>query len=365
MITVEEAINNFYKEKSKYESLLDKNKRAIIKDKELSWKEKRIEYKKIKPKCINCNRPVGSKFTITHETNVVDDKYRVLRAICGDRVNPCNLNININAGSYKNINSNLKNHENELKEYKMKIIADKNKLLFGYISTEEAIKNFEEGKENLAFINEILSYFYKNYNDIFDNNEKKDVLKQLITSSYLNINEIKDSIKKFQKTNNTQYCKDAVTIYTNQLKPQLQKIMNLKYSSSFVDYDNKTGIYSLIQQKHTIQDLENEDVKPKINNYEKGIANVIKNNTKKVRDVPTIKKNITRKKTLLTIEEEPESEDPESEESDSEEREFKEREFKERELENPELEEQEMKQFKFKNNRYNSDEESEIEDDSL
>ena len=50
MISVEEAINNFYKEKSKYESLLEKDKKSIIKNNDLSWKEKRVEYKKLKPK---------------------------------------------------------------------------------------------------------------------------------------------------------------------------------------------------------------------------------------------------------------------------------------------------------------------------
>ena len=361
MISVEEAINNFYKEKSKYESLLDKTKRAIIKDTELSWKEKRNEYKKNKPKCINCKRPVGSNFTITHDDT--NDSHRILRAICGDRVNPCNFNININAGSYNNIISNLHNEEADLKQQKMKIIEEKNKLLFGYISTEEAISRFDESKDDISAISELLSYYYGIYNKIFDNDGKKAELKQFLSSSYLIINEIKDSIKNFEKTNNTQYCKDAVTMYVNQLKPQLEKIMNLKYSSSFVDYDNKTGIYSLIQQKYTIKDIESANVEPKVNNYEKGTENVTQNKTKKVRNEPTpiIKKNITRKKPLLTIEEDDE-EEPELEEPEFDKNELEENEFDKNNLDENELE---LKDFKFKNNKYSSDEESEIEEDSL
>jgi transposase-like protein len=192
MISVEEAINNFYKEKSKYESLLEKDKKSIIKNKDLSWKEKRLEYKKLKPKCINCKRPVGSIFTITHDSNKSDEP-RILRATCGDKVNPCNFNININPGSYYNIVTDLKKEEAELKKYKLKIIDEKNKLLFGYVSTEDAVNNFEEIKNDITGSSQLLELYYKEYNNVFDNEEKKSELKQLLTSSYLFINQIKNA----------------------------------------------------------------------------------------------------------------------------------------------------------------------------
>ena len=306
MITVEEAINNFYKEKSKYESLLEKDKKMIIKNNDLSWKEKRLEYKKLKPKCVNCKRPVGSIFTITNDENKLNNS-RILRAICGDRVNPCNFNININPGSYNNILTELKKEEDELKRFKFKIIDEKNKLLFGYISTEDAVESFERIKNDITGSSELLEIYYREYNNVFDNEEKKTALKQLQTSSYLFINQIKEAIKNYEKTHNTQYCKDAVTMYVEQLKPMLDKIMALKYSASFVDYDSKTGMYSLIQQKYTIKNTEIINDEPKVINYEKGVAVVPQNKTKKARDEPTVKKNVTKKKQLL-IEEDSDSE---------------------------------------------------------
>uniref|UniRef100_A0A6C0IGI1 Uncharacterized protein n=1 Tax=viral metagenome TaxID=1070528 RepID=A0A6C0IGI1_9ZZZZ len=298
MISVEEAINNFYKEKSKYESLLEKDKKSIIKNKELSWKEKRLEYKKLKPKCVNCKRPVGSIFTITHDSSKLNE-FRILRATCGDRVNPCNFNININPGSYNNIVTDLKKEEDDLKKYKMKIIDEKNKLLFGYISTEDAVTNFEEIKNDITTSSELLGLYYKEYNNVFDNEEKKSMLKQLLSSSYLLINQIKNAIKNYEKTHNTQYCQDAVTMYIEQLKPILDKIMNLKYSASFVDYDIKNGVYSLIQQKYTIRNIESMNVEPQVINFEKGVAVVPQNKTKKARDEPSVKKNVTKKRQLL------------------------------------------------------------------
>jgi hypothetical protein len=41
------------------------------------WKEKRNEYKQLKPKCINCKRPVGTIFSIKHSGNQNDD-FRML-----------------------------------------------------------------------------------------------------------------------------------------------------------------------------------------------------------------------------------------------------------------------------------------------
>ena len=309
MISVEEAINNFYKEKSKYESLLDKDKKSIIKNKGLSWKEKRVEYNKLKPKCVNCKRPVGSIFSVTHDNSNMQE-IRILRATCGDRVNPCNFNININPGSYSNIVAVLKKEELDLKKYKMKIIDEKNKLLFGYVSTEDAINKFDEFKNEIKSSSELLGHYYDEYNLVFDNEEKKMTLKQLISSSYLFINEIKDAIKNFEKTKNTQYCQDAVTMYVKQLKPVLNQILGLKYSASFVDYDTKTGIYSLIQQKHTIKNTESMEVEPQVITYEKGIETSSQSKTKKARDEPSSKKNVTKKKKLVIEEDsEPEIED--------------------------------------------------------
>ena len=96
MKTWQDGINDFYKLKRDYESAIDKEVKKL--DKGLSIHEKRREFKKLKPKCIDCNRPVGTLFTIKYDK---DQDGRILSAICGDRVDPCNLNINI--FTYNNI----------------------------------------------------------------------------------------------------------------------------------------------------------------------------------------------------------------------------------------------------------------------
>lgn len=61
-----EALNEFFKLKSKYETQISANKKKIINDASLSKREKRSEFLKLKPKCINCQRPGGTKFQVIY-----------------------------------------------------------------------------------------------------------------------------------------------------------------------------------------------------------------------------------------------------------------------------------------------------------
>ena len=61
--TVDNVVNEYYKLKNKYETEINNNKRRIINNKSLSNKEKRSEFQKLKPKCVNCHRPGGTIFS--------------------------------------------------------------------------------------------------------------------------------------------------------------------------------------------------------------------------------------------------------------------------------------------------------------
>ena len=90
-----DALNTYYSLKNQYENNFNKDKNKIKNTPGLSWREKRLEFQKLKKKCINCKRPVGTKFqTITEEN--LDERHLI--AVCGDRANPCPLNIDLNIG---------------------------------------------------------------------------------------------------------------------------------------------------------------------------------------------------------------------------------------------------------------------------
>jgi hypothetical protein len=186
MISFNEALNNYYEFKTLYERSYDKEKRDIINNKKLSWNEKRSRFQKLKPKCINCKRPVGTIFSRKKS----EDEYsgfKTLSAVCGDRVNPCKLNINLKLDSVETLENNIKELDNSIQEDKNEIIQKKNELLFGYITSETAINIFESYKTNLNDSYELKNFFLELLISKTDNVEKQQELKDLLAEYYITI----------------------------------------------------------------------------------------------------------------------------------------------------------------------------------
>jgi hypothetical protein len=278
--SVENAINDFYKLKNKYERQNTIYKNKIANNVLLSSKERKKEISKLKPKCINCNRPGGTIFSNKFYSNDNGD-YRELKAMCGIISNPCNLNINIQIGKYELLTDILNEIENEIKQYKNEIIDEKNKLLFGFITTDEAIQKFEDIKDYISNFTSLLNQYLDLYVQIIDNTEKKNQLTIDIEKSYNYIDQIKESVKNFNENNNTQYIRDAVNIYASNLKPLLNDIANLKYRQQFVHYDEDLKTYYLVQNKYTIKNLEYTSFNDTVVSYDVGFKpETIKQNAK-------------------------------------------------------------------------------------
>jgi hypothetical protein len=246
-----DTLDQYYRYKDKYESNVKKEKNQIIKLEGLSWREKRAEYMKIKPKCINCRRPVGSIFSTKKQ-----DDGRHLIALCGDRKQPCPFNININLGLVQNIQENLRNDETELNEYKHKVIIDKNDLLFGYITAEEAVSKFDKLKEQVSEFTKIYEFTLQTYLNVVDNEEKKAELEKQQLEFYNNLDNFNLMINQYNSTQNTQLVVDAVELYTNSIQPRANEIMNKKYVYNGVEYNEDDNTFHLIQLSITNENLE-------------------------------------------------------------------------------------------------------------
>jgi hypothetical protein len=253
---VKESLNEYFKLKQKYESEIAANKKKIINNTTLSNREKRSEFVKLKPKCINCKRPGGSIFKIlfTPEDSKTES-YREYNAMCGIISNPCNFKIKIRCGSTELLSDILKNIEDEIKDIKNEIINDKNKLLFGFIETDEAINRFEQSKEMVSMFTSLYDDYLTKYNTIFDNEDKKKELEEATTNSYIQINLIRDCIKKSDETGSNAFISDAINIYDTTLMPLLITIRNLKYNENFVSHNVATNSCNLIQNKHSLTNL--------------------------------------------------------------------------------------------------------------
>lgn len=247
-----DALNTYYSLKSQYEKNMTKEKNKIIKTDGLSWNEKRMEFRKLKQKCINCKRPVGSIF----KTKFKHDEERHLIALCGDQTNPCPLNIDINIGYMVNMLDFIQSDEAEIAKYKKDIIKEKNDMLFGYTNSEEAVKRFDEIKDSISSIMSSYEYTLNLYLNIVDNKEKKEEKNKREAELFLDVNNFKKMISDYEKTQDVQFISDAIEVYINTILPTSNKVRNLKYAQSYVEYNEDDETYTLIQKPTTMEQLE-------------------------------------------------------------------------------------------------------------
>jgi hypothetical protein len=275
---VKEALNEYFKLKRTYENKIYDNKKKIINNVTLSNREKRSEFLKLKPKCINCQRPGGTIFKIIgFEGTSTEESHREYNATCGIIADPCNLNIKIKIGKVELMPDLLNTIQKEITDTKNEIIDNKNKLLFGFLTAENVLENFEDLKENVNHFSSLYDAYLYNYNSIVDNEKKKTELDESITTYYIQIEEIKNCIKKMNETNNMQYAHDAANIYANILQPLNDKIRSLKYNETMVWHNDEFNTCNLIQTKYSISNLSYSSFEDKVVSYDVGL----KANTKK------------------------------------------------------------------------------------
>jgi hypothetical protein len=269
---VKEALNEYFKLKLNYEIGIMINKKNIMNNTMLSNKEKRSEFLKLKPKCINCKRPGGTRFETTFFAETEDEEaYRQHSATCGIIADPCNLNIKIQVGKVELLPELLNSIQNDIKIEKDKLIDNKNKQLFGYLTTEEVLNNFDVLKDKISYFAALYDAYLDTYNNIVDNDKIKEELSETITDTYIQINQIKDCIKKMNETDNVQYARDAVNIYVNTLVPLMNKSRTLKYNENMVWYNNDTHTCNLIQNKYSIQNLSYSSFQSRVVEYNIGL----------------------------------------------------------------------------------------------
>ena len=289
--TPDEAINEFYRLKDKYESTYyEKYVKPIIRSNK-SKREKRVEYSKLpKHECINCKRNVGTLWDINIDTK---NNIRYFKAKCGDKNDPCPLDIQIDYSvrefKYKEIIMGLA----DIEKIKLNIIKEKNNALF---FNKDVADIFNKLTEDLKFETEHTGYIIES-NILTNNNPEKAVLlKQTIDEFGKGfILPFKQMIKEYNETNNELILNQAVTFYINEMIPKLKEILSLKYDVSMVEFDESQNIYKLIQLPNTLESneyyIKSDD---KVVKFIRGVRKE-KNKTRKELDTRITSKKKTRK----------------------------------------------------------------------
>ena len=242
----ETELKKYFTIKSKYQSEYNKKKHAIIMDDDLSKREKRSKVARIRMKCVGCKRPVGTIFS---------DENRTYSAVCGDTVAPCPLDISIQKSVTINARMALHEEYNTNNNTMNDIISLKLKLLFGLVSEDDMLMEFDELKKKHSDTSSYINML----ETIVDLN--KDEREQLIRENEeelaTHIETFKELIKEYNKDLSTSTLRDAIELYINDILKTNENINSNKFQHRTVEEcfeDEKKKC--LIQSFNTIDHFE-------------------------------------------------------------------------------------------------------------
>jgi hypothetical protein len=211
-MNLEEAINEYYRLEQKY----NQEKNQLISSLVGEKKEKRRAFQRLPPpKCVGCQRTVGSIFT----RQVIGEQTH-LHVICGDATTPCTLLLDIGLPVIQDIEIVLKNTQDEIIQIKQEIIHIKNKLLFGYITEKQAIAQLENMSQTLIEKTKTFEYIYQTY---FMQLEKRDTTDDMINLGQ-KIQTFQILVKEFRESSNIGKLENANDWLFNEIQPLVRQI---------------------------------------------------------------------------------------------------------------------------------------------
>ena len=239
-----ESLNTYFEMKEEYQTKVYDMKKHVF-NKAKSKKAAKKMMAELKPKCINCNRPVGSFFS---------NEGRNYLARCGDAKNPCNLDIKIFAGEYGLLDTFIDTFQREIQDKKQHIIKQKLDTLFNYIGEREAITLFKKELEEYTEVNTFLKELMDEYTVLNFNEERKEKVQKKIAHISTVQERFNDLIEKYNQTDNRELLKDAMTVYINDIKPEMENLQMMKYETMEV---NKEGSdYVIFQKEYRLDKID-------------------------------------------------------------------------------------------------------------
>ena len=219
---VKQAVNEYYALKSRYEE----HKKTVIKkimDGKGYKKERVQKARNAVFKCINCGKEGGTVFT-------KEDNH--LRATCGNKQNPCNLDIEILA-SLTLSDEEILQTQKEMDVAKQKIVEIKMNTLFGYTTEENSVKEFErnlkiiranqKNQTDLANNLKEVSYY-----DMQNDTKRTSIVSKKMQDVYSELAEIRRIMREYEIDGNQRLLKDVAQKHKT-IKEILNVVQSIKY----------------------------------------------------------------------------------------------------------------------------------------
>jgi hypothetical protein len=219
---VKQAVNEYYALKSRYEE----HKKTVIKKimDGKGYKRERVQKaRNAMFKCINCGKEGGTIFT-------KEDNH--LRAACGNKENPCNLDIEILA-SLTLSDEEILETQREMDVAKQKIVEIKMNTLFGYTTEENSVKEFERNLRIIAANKKNQTDLANNlkevsYYDMQNDTKRTSIVSKKMQDVYSELAEIRRIMREYEIDGNKRLLKDVAQKHKT-IKEMLNVIQSIKY----------------------------------------------------------------------------------------------------------------------------------------
>ena len=139
--------------------------------------------------------------------------------------------------------------------------------MFQYITEEEAVKIFQETKEELDLYTMGYNVDFQLYLEKTTNSEVQDDLKESIRKLLQHKSDMKEMLSQYYIQKDNRIFNTIVSLYTTQVIPLLDTIRELKYRYIELEYNSDDETYQLNTKKYLIRDIEtntNEEDEPRL-----------------------------------------------------------------------------------------------------
>jgi len=256
--TVQEALNAYYKLKHTYDTNVLKRKRSILKDKSFTRTRMKQKLSDLKVKCVSCNQ-IGGTLFLQHGTKLIAKCNADQRL----GLTPCSLNYEIDRGSYEPISQVYTDYKTDMDLVRTRIVRLKLDVLFGYTDESQAIPLFQTYKDEYNTLDVSLKHMNEQYDRIFHNTRNQINLTTLSAQLYSTRQTIRDLLQQYQVTEESQFIRDVIHHYIQELMPQVKQMREYTYEKNAIECSDGTDPCAeltkyLIQEPYTYVQTEIE-----------------------------------------------------------------------------------------------------------
>jgi hypothetical protein len=247
-----ESLRDYFKLKTKYENAVYETRKKAYKEAATKAIGRKL-LKQIKPKCVNCRRPVGTIFELKDERYV---------AMCGDqnRATKCNLHIELYRGGFTNEEYLVYLFKEQVDTLKESIVKQKLDVLFSYKSEATVAQKFKKEIEDYNTDSSMFKTLLTNHNELYYSIERREKMVEKLEKVEQLKTTLQHMMGEYEKTNNRQILRDAISMQIRQLQPEIENLRRLKYE--IMEMDNAISMGgNILEQKEVVEcNLVQKDV---------------------------------------------------------------------------------------------------------